>query len=130
MTKKLATCQYATERSMLNIKKFDRVKNRDIRNKTKAIDITLKIKRLKDLGHTLRGQDKWSKRVTVSYPRGGKRTRGRPQKRWDGDIKQVAGVTWSKVAQERAEWNRLEEAFGDWQTDLQTINKQETLENI
>ena len=129
MTSKLATCQHSMERSMLNVKKFDRLKNDVIRNKTKAIDITVNIRRLKWrwAGHMLRGQDKWSKRVTVWYPREGKRARGRPQKRWDDDIRQVAGITWHRVAQERAEWKRLEEAFADWQTDLQRIKKQEIL---
>ena len=86
-----------------------------IRNKTKVPDVTHKIKRLKWqwAGHIIRGQDKWSKFVTEWYPREGKRRRGRPLKRWDDDIRQVAGVTWNRVAQERHEWKRLEEAFAD-----------------
>ncbi|GBP91608.1 LINE-1 retrotransposable element ORF2 protein [Eumeta japonica] len=75
--------------------------------------------------HLVRGQDKWSKRVTWWYPREGKRKRGRPQKRWDDDVRRVAGVTWNRVAQERKEWKRLEEAFADWQTDLGKITKQQ-----
>ncbi|GBP67190.1 hypothetical protein EVAR_42069_1 [Eumeta japonica] len=67
----------------------------------------------------IRGKDKWSKIITQWYPRDGKRKRGRPQKRWDGDIRQVAGKTWRRVARERSEWSRLEEAFANWQTDLQ-----------
>lgn len=39
------------------------------------------------------------------------------------DIRQVAGVTWNRVAKERHEWKRLEEAFADWQTDLHKIRK-------
>lgn len=126
---KLATCQYAMERSMLNIKKSDRLKNIVIRNKTKTSDVINKIKRLKWrwAGHLVRGHDKWSKRVTWWYPREGKRKRGRPQKRWDDDVRQVAGVTWNRVAQERKEWKRLEEAFADWQTDLGKITKQQIL---
>ena len=105
MTSKLATCQYAMERRMLNLKKSDRLKNRVIRNKTKVLDITCKIRRLKWrwAGHMIRGQDKWSKIVTRWYPREGKRKRGRPQKRWDDDIRQVAGVMWNRVAHERHE---------------------------
>lgn len=130
VTSKLATCQYAMERSMLNVKKSDRIRNRVIRNKTKATDITIKIKRLKWrwAGHMMRGADKWCKRVTVWYPREGKRSRGRPQKRWDDDIRQVAGVTWNRVTQERSEWKRLEEAFADWQTDLQKIKKKHIID--
>lgn len=46
MNNKLATCQYAIERSMLNIKKSDRTENLSIRNKAITTDITLKIRRL------------------------------------------------------------------------------------
>ncbi|GBP58041.1 Mediator of DNA damage checkpoint protein 1 [Eumeta japonica] len=58
-------------------------------------------------------------RSMLNYPREGKRKRGRPEKKWDDDIRQVAGVTWNRVAQDRREWKRLEEAFADWQTDIQ-----------
>ena len=71
----------------------------------------------------IKGQEKWSKIVTRWYPREGKRKRRRPQKRWHDDIRQVAGVTWNRVAQDRQEWKKLEEAFADWQTDIQKIIK-------
>lgn len=130
MTNRLATCQHDIERSMLNVKRSDRLKNSVIRKKTRTIDVVQKIKRLKWrwAGHTIRGHDKWSKKVTMWYPREGKRKRGRPQKRWDDDIREVAGVMWNRVALERTEWKRLEEAFADWQTDLQKIKKQQILE--
>ncbi|GBP84804.1 Putative uncharacterized transposon-derived protein F52C9.6 [Eumeta japonica] len=99
---KLATCQYAMERSMLNIKKSDRVKNTVIRNKTKTTDVIHKIKRLKW---------RWASHL----------------KRWDDDVRRVAEVTWNRVAQERKEWKSLEEAFADWQTDLGKITKQQIL---
>ncbi|GBP17191.1 hypothetical protein EVAR_17310_1 [Eumeta japonica] len=54
----------------------------------------------------IRGEEKWSKIVTRWYPREGKRKRGRPEKKWDDDIRQVAGVTWNRVAQDRREWKR------------------------
>ncbi|GBP50359.1 hypothetical protein EVAR_32604_1 [Eumeta japonica] len=47
----------------------------------------------------IRGHDKWNKKVTRWYPREGKRKRGRPQKRWDDDIRRVAGAMWNRVAQ-------------------------------
>ncbi|CAH2245012.1 jg6952 [Pararge aegeria aegeria] len=70
---KLATSQYAMERSMLNIRKYDRVKKALIRNKTKTTDVINKIKRLKWrlAGHMERGHEKWSKKVTWWYPREG-----------------------------------------------------------
>ncbi|GBP56103.1 hypothetical protein EVAR_43867_1 [Eumeta japonica] len=72
----------------------------------------------------------WSKRVTRWYPSEGKRKRGRPQKRWDDDIRQVAGVMWNRVAQDRNKWKRLEEAFAHWQTDLGKIAKEQILDDI
>ncbi|OWR49787.1 hypothetical protein KGM_200395 [Danaus plexippus plexippus] len=60
-------------------------------------------------------------RSMMNVKKESKRKRGRPQKRWDHDIRQVAGVTWNRVTQERCEWKRLEEACVDWQTDLQKI---------
>ncbi|GBP52344.1 Putative uncharacterized transposon-derived protein F52C9.6 [Eumeta japonica] len=118
------------ERSMLGVKKRDRLRNINIRKKTKVQDASLKIKRLKWKwsGHMIRGKDKWSKIITQWYPRDGKRKRGRPQKRWDDDIRQVAGKTWSRVARERSEWSRLEETFVNWQTDLQKVKKHQICE--
>lgn len=127
---KLSTCQHAMERSMVGIKRKDKVRNSNIRSKTKVQDITLKIRRQKWkwAGHMIRGKDKWSKIITQWYPRDGKRKRGRPQRRWDDDIKQVAGTTWGRVATERREWRRLEEAFATWQTDIQNMNKRNMYE--
>lgn len=129
-TSKFDICQRAMERSMLGVKRRERKRNTNIRKKTKVQDATLKIKRLKWKwsGHMIRGKDKWSKIVTQWYPREGKRKRGRQQKRWDDDIRQVAGITWSRVARERPEWRRLEEAFANWQTDLQKLKKHEICE--
>ncbi|OWR45871.1 endonuclease-reverse transcriptase [Danaus plexippus plexippus] len=76
------------ERSMMNVKKSDQLRNRIIRSQIKC------------------------------YPRESKRKRSKRQKRWHDDVRQVAGVTWNRVTQERCGWKRLEEAFVDWQTDL------------
>ncbi|GBP07181.1 hypothetical protein EVAR_92084_1 [Eumeta japonica] len=59
------------ERSMIGVKKGDRIRNVNIRKKTKTQDVTLKIKRLKWKwsGHMARGKDKWSKLITHWYPR-------------------------------------------------------------
>lgn len=125
ITNRIAICQRAMERSMIGVKRKDKIRNTNIRKNTKTQDVTLKIKRLKWkwAGHMVRGKEKWSKITTHWYPREGKRKRGRQQKRWDDDIRQVAGITWSRVARERSEWSRLEEAFANWQTDLQRVNK-------
>lgn len=63
---KIAICQRAMERSMLGVKRKDRLRNINIRKKTKVQDVTLKIQRLKWkwAGHMIRGKDKWSRIVT------------------------------------------------------------------
>ena len=76
----------------------------------------------------IRGKDKWSKLTTQWYLREGKRKKGRPQKRWGDDIKHVADTTWNRIAQDRHEWKRLEEAFADWQTDLQKRSKRQIID--
>ncbi|GBP55110.1 hypothetical protein EVAR_46407_1 [Eumeta japonica] len=54
----------------------------------------------------IKGHDKWNKKVTRWYPREGKRKRGRPQRGWDDDIREVAGALCYRVAQDRSEWKR------------------------
>ncbi|GBP63511.1 Tubby-related protein 4 [Eumeta japonica] len=89
MTSKLATCQSAMGRSMLNVKKSDRPKN-IIEKKTKTIDVTHEVRRLKWqwAGHMIRGQDKWNKKVTGRYPREGIRL-------WKW---RVTALTWGHAA--------------------------------
>ncbi|GBP25799.1 Putative uncharacterized transposon-derived protein F52C9.6 [Eumeta japonica] len=115
ITNKLAIYQYAMERNMLSVKRSDKLRNCAIRYKTSTRDITLKVRKLKwrCTGHMIRGHGKWNKKGTRWYPREGKRKRGRPQKRWDDDIREVAGAMWNRVAPDRSEWKRLEEAFAD-----------------
>ncbi|GBO99235.1 FERM domain-containing protein 5 [Eumeta japonica] len=51
------------------------------------------------------------------YPRDGKRNKGRPIKRWEDDIKGVAGPEWTRIARDRDRWKSLEEAFLERQAD-------------
>ncbi|PZC78294.1 hypothetical protein B5X24_HaOG202299 [Helicoverpa armigera] len=63
-------------------------------------------------GHMAREkQEKWTRLVTEWCPLDGRRSRGRPTKRWEDDLKGVAGPTWSRTAKNRTEWKTLEEAF-------------------
>ncbi|CAB3256213.1 unnamed protein product [Arctia plantaginis] len=38
-------------------------------------------------------------------------SRGRQPKRWEDDLKQVAGPEWLRTAKDRNKWKSLEEAF-------------------
>lgn len=103
----------AIERSLLNIKIKDKVKSSDIRKRTNILDAAEMACRLKWrwAGHTARTSDnRWSERVHW-YPRGQQRPRGRPRRRWQDDITQQAGVTWTRLAADRELWTTMEEAF-------------------
>ncbi|CAH2233201.1 jg2738 [Pararge aegeria aegeria] len=102
------------ERSFLNIKRKERVRNVCIRKKTKATDAIkhVLVPKWKWAGHIQRVKDeRWSYIVTNWYPRDSKRRRGRPLRRWSGDITQIAGKTWARAAMDRKSWLLMEEAF-------------------
>ena len=62
--------------------------------------------------------EKWTKLITEWYSRNSKRYKGRLPKRWEDDIKEVAGPVWTRVARDRQTWNSLEEAFVNRQAVL------------
>ncbi|KAI8437727.1 hypothetical protein MSG28_011961 [Choristoneura fumiferana] len=111
---KIMTCQRGIERSMLNIKKIQKIRHIKIRNITKATDgltqaLTLK---WKWAGHVARLQDqRWTKCVTAWKGPIGKRKKGRPRNRWEDEIKRTAGLNWMDTAKSREVWLTLEEAF-------------------
>lgn len=111
---KIRTCQRGLERSMLNIRKRDKVRHDKIRNTTKAIDalmFALKQK-WKWAGHIKRCTDqRWTTRVTSWSGPTGKRSRGRPLTRWEDDLRRTAGPNWRNLAQDRDAWASLEEAY-------------------
>lgn len=119
--RKLETCQHSMERSILNIKLKDKIKLGIIRRQTKITDITYCIKKLKWrwAGHMIRSKrDKWSKDVTMWWPRGNKRKKGRQRRRWEDDVRRIAGTTWTRQAQNRAFWQTLGEAYAGKQDNL------------
>ncbi|GBP33186.1 Putative uncharacterized transposon-derived protein F52C9.6 [Eumeta japonica] len=120
----LEHCQRAMERSMIGIKKEDKIQNTVIRSKTKVTDVLIRIDSLKWrwTGHLLRGtQEKWSNIITDWYPREGRRNRGRQSKRWEDELKLTAGPKWRRVARDRVQWKLLEEAFAKKHTELRDI---------
>lgn len=111
---KLAVTQRAMERAMLGISLRDRVRNDEIRRKTKVDDVIKRALTLKWrwAGHVARGdENKWTKRLLCWRPRSSTRSAGRPQMRWRDDIVGFAGVTWMRSAQDRQEWRVKEEAY-------------------
>jgi hypothetical protein len=102
------------ERAMLGVSLQDRIRNQVIRQRTKVIDIAHRISMLKWqwAGHISRRTDnRWGKRVLELRPRLGKRSVGRPQARWSDVLRRTAGISWMRVAEDRARWRELGEAY-------------------
>ena len=114
MTNKLRTAQRAMERKMLDLKLKDKIPCAEIRKRTKIIDIieyTLKQK-WKWAGHIARLKDnRWTRRCTEWQPRRGKRSRGRPSRRWQDDIAEKEGTTWIRKATDRRRCKTLMEGY-------------------
>jgi hypothetical protein len=53
-----------------------------------------------------RTDNRWGKRVLKWRPRLGKRSVGRPQ-----DLRRAAGGSWMQVAEDRARWRTIGEAY-------------------
>jgi hypothetical protein len=63
-------------------------------------------------GHISRSIDyRWSKRVLEWRPRLGKRSVRRPQARGSDDLRRTAGRSWMRVAEDRARWREIGEAY-------------------
>ena len=63
-------------------------------------------------GHIARMKDnRGIKRCTEWQPRRGKRSRGRPSRRWQDDITRKEGTTWSREATGRRQWKTLMEGY-------------------
>ncbi|GBP65045.1 Putative uncharacterized transposon-derived protein F52C9.6 [Eumeta japonica] len=94
-TNKINTCQRGLERSMLKIKKLDKIRHTKIRETTKATNALTYAQKLKWkwAGHITRLTDqRWTSRVTRWTGPPGKRRPGRPLSRWEDDIKRTAGT--------------------------------------
>lgn len=64
---------------------------------------------------------KWSKQVTVWYPRDGVRSRERKARRWEDDLKLTLETHWIRVAADRKQWKEMEEAFAVRHTEIRDI---------
>ena len=112
---KLAAAQTNMERSMLNITYKYRNINIWVRERTKVIDITNSVRKMKWswAGHINRlKDDRWTSRITTWRPYGKKIRQGRPSKRWRDDLdKYWSDTIWRRTAQDRVIWRRQAEAF-------------------
>ena len=110
----LQATQRSMERSILYVKKGEKISNEVIRKRTGTHDILYQIRKLKIkfAGHVARhGGKRWSKRIIEWTLYEGKRTRGRPATRWRGEIQKHLGVTWQRAGRDRTAWTKIGEAF-------------------
>lgn len=108
----LRICQSKMERKILRIRPSERIRNEDIRNSTRIIDVIDRTKRQKWswAGHISRLQDqRWTKLATKWRPESKRRT-GRPNKRWSDDLCQI-NENWYSEAKNRDLWAALGEAY-------------------
>ncbi|RVE40206.1 hypothetical protein evm_015144 [Chilo suppressalis] len=89
LVRRLKVTQRAMERAMLRVSLRDRIRNEEIRKRTKVTDIAHRIANLKWqwAGHIARRTDgRWGGKVLEWRPRTGKRSVGRPPTRWTDDL--------------------------------------------
>jgi hypothetical protein len=109
---------------VLGTKLKDKIRNEDIRSKTKVTDILKRDDQLiwRWTGHLIRrSQEKWSKQVACWYPRDRKRKRGRPNRRCKDEIRNTLGPLWTRVALDRTQWRQMEEAFANRHSEVRDI---------
>ena len=102
--KKLEAAHHKFQRRIMGISRKDKVSNKRVRAQTQLqkIDLIMKERRLRWLGHVLRMDDNRLSRQAVHWDiSGSKRKPGRPRKNWiQQDLKSI-GMTW-EVAQQLA----------------------------
>ena len=115
MANSLAVAQRKMERRIIGITYRDRKTNLWVRSQTNVEDIlrSAKEKKWRWAGHVSRMRDnRWTIRMTEWTPRNGKRSRGRPNRRWRDELdKYWKTTTWGREAQNRNNWIKNAEAF-------------------
>jgi hypothetical protein len=73
----------------------------------------IKCRRIIWLGHVMRMDDKRTPKTILQWKPIGRRTRGRPRKRWIAGIEENLQIMevrrWRKKCEERAEWKKITE---------------------
>lgn len=110
---KLSVNQRAMERSMLNVRKSDRLRNEEVRKRTRVTDVITTIRKLKWqwAGHIMRTNDnRWTRLTTEWTPRDGQRKVGRPLMRWTDELRKFNSLWW-RLAPNRNLWNWMSKDF-------------------
>ena len=105
--KKLQVTQNAMLRRLLGIRLADKVNLSKIYEKTKArkARVVARTLKFKYAGHLSRDlKNKWNVILTSWVPHWGKRSRGRPRRRWVDEVVATAGSDWRVKAKDRIKW--------------------------
>ncbi|KAJ4431622.1 hypothetical protein ANN_20221 [Periplaneta americana] len=103
-------CQRKMERKIVGVSLKDKVSNTALQKITASENITEKalITKWKWGGHVARQQQgRWARETTMWDPYIGRRTQGRPRRRWADTFKQQLGGNWSDIARNRNEWRQI-----------------------
>ncbi|KAJ4445318.1 hypothetical protein ANN_07123 [Periplaneta americana] len=98
------------ERKIVGVSLKDKVSNTALQKITASENITQKalITKWKWGGHVARQQQgRWARETTMWDPYIGRRTQGRPRRRWADTFKQQPGGNWSTIARNRNEWRQI-----------------------
>lgn len=113
-TERLRTTQLAMERSMLGVKRKDKVRGKEIRERTGTIDVRYAAKKLKInyAGHiSRRNRERWETKIEEWTPLEQKRKVGRPITRWRDELVKQFGIKWKQKAHNRKVWEGMGEAY-------------------
>ena len=108
---KLEVAEIRMIRMMCGVTKLDKIRNERIRGTTKVGEITKKVqeRRLKWYGHVMRREEHYIVRRAMVMKVQGRRTRGRPKRRWLDKVKddiKDKGLSADDVYG-RATWRRM-----------------------
>lgn len=103
-------CQRKMERKIIGVSLRDKISNIALQKITATKNIAQKALQTKWTwgGHVARQQQgRWAREITMWDPYIGKRTQGRPRRRWADTFKQKLGGHWSTIARNRNKWKLL-----------------------
>ncbi|KAJ4446758.1 hypothetical protein ANN_13455 [Periplaneta americana] len=106
----LQICQRKMLRRILGLSLRDRVPNEVLQRMSAIKDPALQATNTKWKwgGHVARLRDgRWTQIATLWDPRIGKRSRGRPRRRWTDFFSERVGSHWSSRARNREDWKNL-----------------------
>jgi hypothetical protein len=99
---KFAVAQHSMERSMMNVKKLDKISNVKLRRSTKIKDVVSSAKQLKWnwAGHIARHNNDRLPKTLEAWNPNTRRKPGRPKSRWKDEIVEHGSILWRRKAQD------------------------------